>query len=118
MMTMCRIIRSLYEYLLISVFFVYRIMNVQLGERSRLAWLGVEVDPLVESDDLYRAYNRPTESESTTSSNWFISKSAVVKGLLGINKLDDGHQVTADGESPVPKPRRKRVVRKVTTKSA
>ncbi|CAM8974883.1 hypothetical protein QQ045_030592 [Rhodiola kirilowii] len=122
---LCGIDRSMmnhFDVIGVALFFstALRIMNVQLGERSRLAWLGVEVDPLIDSDDLLRAYNRPTEAESTSSSNWFISKNAVVKGLglLGIKKEENG-KVAADGETPAPpKARRKRVVRKVTTRSA
>ena len=40
--------------LTLLVIIVYRILNVQLGERSRLAWLGVEADPLVQSDSLLK----------------------------------------------------------------
>ncbi|KAK9214439.1 hypothetical protein WN944_006431 [Citrus x changshan-huyou] len=32
----------------------HRVFNVQLGERSKLAWLGVEADPLLQSDDLLK----------------------------------------------------------------
>lgn len=88
-------------------------MNVQVGETSRLAWLGVEVDPLAHSDDVLKAYSRPTEGGlEQSSSKWFISKNAIVSGLglLGIKQgLSDS---TAEGETPVPKARRKRIVRK------
>ena len=96
-----------------------RILNVQLGETSRLAWLGVEADPLAQSDNLLKAYNRPSEGAAESSSKWFISKKAIVSGLglLGI-KQGTGDSV-ANQESSPPKARRKRVIRKkVTTTSA
>ncbi|WP_411026176.1 hypothetical protein, partial [Salmonella sp. s58078] len=90
-------------------------------ETSRLAWLGVEVDPLANSDDILKAYNRPSESTITQpSSNWFISKNAIVSGLglLGIKQGQQGNS-NVEGETPAPKARRKRIVRrKVTTSSS
>ena len=76
-------------------------MNVQLGERSRLAWLGVEADPLVQSDSLLKVYSRPSEDVNRPSSKWFISKNAIVSGLglLGIKTVDS----VADGESALPR---------------
>lgn len=91
-------------------------MNVHVGETSRLAWLGVEPDPLAHADDLLKAaYNRPSEGIDQTSSKWFISKNAIVSGLglLGI-KQGQGSSVT-EGEAAPPKARRKRVVRKKAT---
>ncbi|PHT41500.1 hypothetical protein CQW23_20354 [Capsicum baccatum] len=90
-----------------------RVLNVQVGETSRLAWLGVEVDPLAHSDDVLKAYSRPTEGGlEQSSSKWFISKNAIVSGLglLGIKQGQSDS--TAEGETPVPKARRKRIVRK------
>lgn len=91
---------------------LYRVLNVQLGETSKRAWLGVEADPLAQSDDLLKVYNRTSENvEKPSSSKWFISKNSVVSGLglLGIK------QSNADGsgaEPSAPKARRKRIVRK------
>ena len=84
-------------------------MNVQLGETSRRAWLGVEVDPLAHSDDLLKVYKRTSDNEDKSSSKWFISKNAVVSGLglLGIKQRS-----VDSSESPAPKARRKRIVRK------
>ncbi|THG06637.1 hypothetical protein TEA_005260 [Camellia sinensis var. sinensis] len=64
----------------------YLIVNVQLGETSRLAWLGVGVDPLAQSDAILKAYNRPSEPASQLTSNWFISKNAIVSGFSESNK--------------------------------
>lgn len=92
-------------------------MNIQLGEASRLAWLGVEPDPLAQSDDLLKAYNRPSQDVDQPSSKWFISKNAIVSrlGLLGIKQ--GNVDSAADGESSAPKARRKRIVRKKVTTS-
>ncbi|KAL9321472.1 hypothetical protein ACSQ67_013311 [Phaseolus vulgaris] len=97
----------------VALFFstTFRVLNVQLGETSKRAWLGVEADPLAQSDDLLKVYNRTSENVETPSSKWFISKNAVVSGLglLGIKQRNaDG----AGAESSAPKARRKRVVRK------
>lgn len=92
-----------------------RVLNVQLGERSRLAWLGVEVDPLVQSDDLLKAYNRPSEDGTRSSSKWFISKNAIVSGLGLLGVKQGNAESVADRETGASKPRRKRIVRKKVT---
>ncbi|KAK9214449.1 hypothetical protein WN944_006441 [Citrus x changshan-huyou] len=69
-----------------------QVLNVQLGERSRLAWQGVEADPLLQADDLLKkAYNRPSQDvngSTQKSPKWLISKNAIVSGLglLGIKQ--------------------------------
>ncbi|CAN4110655.1 unnamed protein product [Withania somnifera] len=89
-----------------------RVLNVQIGETSRLAWLGVEVDPLAHSDDVLKAYSRPTEGGlEQSSSKWFISKNAIVSGL-GLLGIKQGQSSTTEGETSVPKARRKRIGRK------
>lgn len=103
----------------VALFFstTLRILNVQLGERSRLAWLGVEADPLVHSDDLLKVYSRPSENLDQPSSKWFISKNAIVSGL-GLLGIKQGTVGSADGETSTPKTRRKRIVRKKVTASS
>ncbi|KAK3009986.1 hypothetical protein RJ639_010956 [Escallonia herrerae] len=103
----------------VALFFstALRILNAQLGETSRLAWLGVEVDPLAHSDDILKAYNRPSEAVDQASSKWFISKNPVVSGL-GLLGIKPGQSESVpDGEVAPPKARRKRVVRKKVTTS-
>lgn len=83
-----------------------------------MAWLGVEADPLVQSDDLLKAYNRPTDDGTRSSSKWFISKNAFVSGL-GLLGIRQGNAYSAaDGENGAPKARRKRIVRKKVTASS
>ncbi|KAF8376726.1 hypothetical protein HHK36_031605 [Tetracentron sinense] len=95
-----------------------RILNVQLGETSRLAWLGVEADPLVQSDNLLKAYNRPSEVVTRPSSNWIISKNAIVSGLGLLGIKQGNSDPTSKGEAAPPKVRRKRIIRKkVSTNS-
>lgn len=91
-----------------------RILDVQIGETSRLAWLGIEADPLVQSDNLLKAYNRPPEANSSKQGSWFISKNTIVSGL-GFLGLPQGNNGDSTKESDGPKPRRKRVVRKKVT---
>ncbi|GMJ12645.1 hypothetical protein like AT5G24690 [Hibiscus trionum] len=101
----------------VALFFstALRVLNVQLGERSRLAWLGVEVDPLIQSDDLLKAYNRPSEDGVRSSSKWFISKNAIVSGLGLLGIRQGNADSVANGETGAPKARRKRIVRKKVT---
>ncbi|XP_073041542.1 uncharacterized protein [Primulina eburnea] len=89
-----------------------RILNVQLGETSRLAWLGVEVDPLAQSDDLLKAYNRPSQGSKQSSSKWFINKNTVVSGLGLLGIKQGQNDANLNGEAPPPKARRKRIVRR------
>ncbi|KAG6792513.1 hypothetical protein POTOM_001664 [Populus tomentosa] len=103
----------------VALFFstALRILNTQVGETSRLAWLGVEADPLVQSDDLLKAYNRsPSADADSSSSKWFISKKTLVSGL-GLLGIKQGNTDSINGESPAPKVRRKRVVRKKVSAS-
>ncbi|XP_022855107.1 protein RETICULATA-RELATED 1, chloroplastic-like isoform X1 [Olea europaea var. sylvestris] len=110
-----RAVTSYFDVIGVALFFstALRVLNVQLGETSRLAWLGVEVDPFAHSDDLLKkAYNRPAEGVNQSSSKWFISKNTIVSGL-GLLGLKQGQNDTiTDGEVPSPKARRKRIVRK------
>ncbi|XP_042496894.1 protein RETICULATA-RELATED 1, chloroplastic-like [Macadamia integrifolia] len=109
-----------YDVIGVALFFstALRILNVQVGETSRLAWLGVEGDPLIQSDNLLKAYSRPSKDVTTSSSNWFISKKAIVSGLglLGIKQGTGDH--AAEGEMAPSKARRKRVVRRKVTASS
>jgi hypothetical protein len=109
-------VSSHFDVIGVALFFgtALRIMNVQLGEKSRQVWLGVEADPLAQSDDLLaKAYNRPSEEAvAKPSSKWFISKNAIVSGLLGKKQED------SVSDSPPPKARRKRIVRKKVAASA
>ena len=99
------------------VMIVCRILNVQLGERSRLAWLGVEADPLVQSDSLLKVYSRPSEDVNRPSSKWFLSKNAIVSGLGFLGIKQGSVDSVADGEPAAPKAQRKRIVRKKVTTS-
>lgn len=95
---------------------LFRVLNVQVGETSRLAWLGVEADPLAHSDDLLKAaYNRPSEGTDHLSSKWFISKNAIVSGLGLLGIKQDQTDSVREGEAAPPKTRRKRIVRKKVT---
>ncbi|ONK58530.1 uncharacterized protein A4U43_C09F14020 [Asparagus officinalis] len=68
--------------------FFIGVLNVDVGERSRLAWLGIKADPLHQSDNLLKAYNRNSDTTADRSSDWFIFKSAIISGLglLGIKQ--------------------------------
>ncbi|KAK6945580.1 Protein RETICULATA-related [Dillenia turbinata] len=114
--TLCGIDRAVmnhFDVICVGLIFstALRVLNVKLGETSRMAWLGIEADPLIDSDDILKAYNRPSSLETVdkTSSKWFISKNAIVSGLglLGI-KQRQGESV-AEGTPSPPKARRKRI---------
>ncbi|KAF2319756.1 hypothetical protein GH714_018562 [Hevea brasiliensis] len=115
-----RAVVNYFDVIGVALFFstALRILNVQVGETSRLAWMGAEADPLVQSDNLLKAYNRPSEDVATlSSSNWFISKKTLVSGL-GLLGIKQGNADSVDGEpSSAPKARRKRVIRKKVSAS-
>ncbi|KAF9690210.1 hypothetical protein SADUNF_Sadunf01G0171900 [Salix dunnii] len=114
-----RAVVSHFDVIGVALFFstALRILNTQVGETSRLAWLGVEADPLVQSDDLLKAYNRsPSADADSSSSKWFISKKTLVSGL-GLLGIKQGTTDSINGESPASKVRRKRVVRKKVSPS-
>lgn len=107
-------VTNYFDVIGVALFFstALRVLNVQIGETSRKAWLGVEVDPLYQSD-LLKAYNRPSsESTNETSPGWLISKKSIVSGLglLGIKQGQNSSK--SEGEAPPPKVRRKRIVRR------
>ncbi|KAL6517699.1 hypothetical protein OROMI_033400 [Orobanche minor] len=113
-----RAVTSYFDVIGVALFFstALRVLNTQLGETSRLGWLGVQVDPLAHSDHLLKAaYNRPSESGvvDQSSSKWFISKNAIVSGL-GLLGIGQGQtDSTMEGGAPTPnRPRRKRTVRR------
>lgn len=82
-----------------------------------MAWLGIEADPLVQSDNLLKAYNRAPEANvSKQDSSWFISKNTIVSGL-GFLGLPQGNGESTK-ESDAPKTRRKRVIRKKVSTTA
>lgn len=89
-------------------------MNTCVGETSKLALLGVQADPLVQSDTFMRSYNKQTDGVDGSDSRWFISKNAIISGL-GLLGFRSNEEV----EAPPTKPRRKRVIRKkISTSSA
>ncbi|KAK4405053.1 hypothetical protein Sango_0511800 [Sesamum angolense] len=109
-----RAVTSYFDVIEVALIFstALRVLNVQLGETSRLAWLGQEVDPLAQSDDLLKAYNRSSGVVNQSSSNWFVTKNAIVSGLglLGIRQKETDSNMEAEASRP--KARRKRTIRR------
>uniref|UniRef100_A0A2P2K2W9 Uncharacterized protein MANES_10G130100 n=1 Tax=Rhizophora mucronata TaxID=61149 RepID=A0A2P2K2W9_RHIMU len=114
-----RAVTSHFDVLGVALFFstALRILNARVGETSRLAWLGVEADPLVQSNNLLKAYNRPSDDVARESSKWFISRKALTSGL-GLLGIKQGNVDSAVGEAPAPRARRKRIVRKKSPASS
>ncbi|VAI76824.1 unnamed protein product [Triticum turgidum subsp. durum] len=108
---LCGLDRSManhFDVLGVTIFFgtAMRLLNIQIGELSRRAWLGEGAD-LLNSDNLLRTYNGPAaELGINQQAEWFMSKNAIVSGLelLGIK-----YGAPKDAS---PKLRRKRIVRK------
>ncbi|KAK4749964.1 hypothetical protein SAY87_027413 [Trapa incisa] len=113
-----RLMTNHFDVIGVALFFgtAMRVMNVNMGEQLRQAWLGIEADPLVHSDDILKAYNRPESEISTgaSTSKWFISKNPIISGL-GLLGIKQGSSQT---EALSPKARRKRIVRKKVTASS
>uniref|UniRef100_A0ACD6AA06 Uncharacterized protein n=1 Tax=Avena sativa TaxID=4498 RepID=A0ACD6AA06_AVESA len=109
---LCGLERSMadrFDVLGVTILFstAIRLMNIQIGEVSRRAWLGEGADVL-NSDNLLRTYNGPAAELAIDQQQpgWFISKKAIVSGLelLGVK-----HGAPEDAS---PKRRRKRLVQK------
>lgn len=111
---LCGLDRSMvnhFDVLGVAIFFstAIRLMNIQIGELSRRAWLGEEAD-LLYSDNLLRACNGPAElAVDQQQSRWFLSKNVIVSGL-GLLGIKQGAPEDASS-----KPRRKRIVQKNVT---
>ncbi|KAG8373187.1 hypothetical protein BUALT_Bualt12G0145000 [Buddleja alternifolia] len=93
-----RLVIDQFDVIGVSLFFcaTMRVLNVQLGE----TWF-----PLGQSNDNLKAYIRPSEGVSQ-SSKWFQFKKAIVSAS-GIKQGQND-----DSEAPLPKGRRKRVVKR------
>ncbi|XP_057850083.2 protein RETICULATA-RELATED 1, chloroplastic [Cryptomeria japonica] len=89
-----------------------RMLNIQLGDVTRLVWLGLDVDPLFEAGYTSKDYNRPTQK---ALSNWFIAQKNILSGLFG-GKQESMENVQ-DTSTPSRVPRRRIVKRKVTARS-
>lgn len=96
-------------------------MNVNFSETLRRTWLGMEANPLVHSDDLLKAYNRPSTSSdlspSKPSSKWFISKNTIISGLGLFGTKQVSTAESTSGDAAPAKTRRKRIIRKKVTAS-
>ncbi|KAI6678672.1 hypothetical protein NL676_039468 [Syzygium grande] len=113
-----RLLTNHFDVIGVALFFgtALRIVNGNVGQTLRHAWLGMEPDPLAHSDSLLKAYNRPEEVVPKSSQKWLISKNAIVSGL-GLFGSKEGNADTVNGEAPPPKARRKRIVRKKVSAS-
>jgi hypothetical protein len=89
-----------------------RMLNIQIGDVTRLAWLGLDVDPMFKSDGMVKGYSRPSQDTQKSDSKWFITKKAIVSGLFG-GKPENKDKIQE--ESTISKaPRTRKVKRKVT----
>jgi hypothetical protein len=89
-----------------------RMLNIQIGDVTRLAWLGLDVDPMFKSDGMVKGYSRPSQDTQKSDSKWFITKKAIVSGLFGGKPENNGK---IQEESTISKaPRTRKVKRKVT----
>lgn len=89
-----------------------RILNIQIGDFTRLAWLGLDVDPMFKSDSMLRGYNRPSQDTQKSVSKWFIANKAIVSGLFGGKKEN---KENIQEQSPTSKAPRKRIVKRKVT---
>lgn len=89
-----------------------RILNIQIGDFTRLAWLGLDVDPMFKSDSVLRAYSRPSQDTQKSDSKWFIAKKAIISGLFG-GKQENKENIQEESVTSKA-PRKRKVKRKVT----
>lgn len=89
-----------------------RILNIQIGDFTRLAWLGLDVDPMFKSDSMLGAYSRPSQDTQKSDSKWFIAKKAIISGLFG-GKQENKENIQEESATSKA-PRKRKVKRKVT----
>lgn len=89
-----------------------RILNIQIGDFTRLAWLGLDVDPMFKSDSMLRGYSRPSQDTQKSVSKWFIANKAIVSGLFGGKKEN---KENIQEQIPTSKAPRKRIVKRKVT---
>uniref|UniRef100_A0A0D6R078 Uncharacterized protein n=1 Tax=Araucaria cunninghamii TaxID=56994 RepID=A0A0D6R078_ARACU len=97
-----------------------RMINIQVGDVTRLAWLGLDVDPtdpLFKSENLLKAYNRPSEASKRASSNWFIAQKAQISGLFGGQQKSEENAQEPSPPSSSSTPRRRVAEGKITARS-
>lgn len=87
-----------------------RMLNIQLGDATRVAWLGLDVDTLFQEGYTSKDEKRPTQK---ALSNWFIAQKDIVSGLFGGNYKENAQGTNTSSRVP----RRRIVKRKVTARS-
>eukprot|EP01018_Ginkgo_biloba_P038815 Gb_39150 [translate_table: standard] len=112
-----RIMQDHFDVLGVVVFLstAVRVLNIQLGDVTRLAWLGLDVDPMFQSENMLKAYSRPSQASDKSTSNWFIAKKAIISGLFG-GKQESKENIQEESR-PSKAPRKRIVKRKVTASS-
>lgn len=89
-----------------------RMLNIQIGDVTRLAWLGLDVDPMFKADNMVRGYSRPSQDTQKSDSKWFIAKKAIVSGIFG-GKQENKENIQEESTTSKA-PRKRKVKRKVT----
>jgi len=89
-----------------------RMLNIQIGDVTRLGWLGFDVDPMFKTDSMVRGYIRPSQDTQKSESKWFITKKAIVSGLFGGKQENKENIQEASTTSKAP---RKRIVKRKVT---
>eukprot|EP00249_Psilotum_nudum_P016670 c25936_g1_i1 orf=357-1994(+) len=86
-----------------------RFLNIHIGDVTRLSWLGLETIPLMETQSLQSAYQRPSLATETPLNGWSVPTEIFPLGFFG-GKEDTKKQRQ---EKPTRTPARRKVKRKV-----
>ncbi|CAK9227427.1 unnamed protein product [Sphagnum jensenii] len=82
-----RVMQQHFNHLGVVLFFStsLRVLNIQIGDVTRLTWLGLGELATVTPDGLQKAYHRPTLS-SDSIPGWFIPTRGLISGFFEGNK--------------------------------
>eukprot|EP00252_Welwitschia_mirabilis_P022413 TRINITY_DN605_c0_g1_i1.p1 TRINITY_DN605_c0_g1~~TRINITY_DN605_c0_g1_i1.p1 ORF type:complete len:523 (-),score=100.29 TRINITY_DN605_c0_g1_i1:379-1947(-) len=94
---------------------VLRVLNMKVGDINRIAWLGLDVDPVFGSGNLLRTHRRQTQDTQRSPSSWYLTAKDILSNLFTGNQEKAGRTTEAKSSSKAPK--RRRVKRKIITAS-
>ncbi|KAJ7565819.1 hypothetical protein O6H91_02G076500 [Diphasiastrum complanatum] len=72
-----------------------RLFNIQIGDVTRVAWLGLGGEPLIHQQGSVKAYHRPLAS-SSNSWSWWTSPNAIVESLKELFGNDEKQRTSSN----------------------
>lgn len=107
-----RLMQEHFEHLAVAIFCsgTFRVLNIYIGDATRLAWLGLDVVSELKNESFQSAYHRPSFATEGRSGGWSFSK---IFPLSFLDRLKDLSNKQSSSRAPA----RRKVRRKVMTSS-